>query len=101
MLLTTQVAGFRHDGGNAALGGLGVGSELDLRREPGNVHDSGAIAVYTLSGTKLGYVPRKSNAIPSRLADAGFGLRARVAAIHPAPAPPWERLTVTVEVERG
>lgn len=50
---------------------LKEGDELVLKREPGNRFDSRAIRVETKAGVKLGYVPRKRNAVYSRLMDAG------------------------------
>jgi hypothetical protein len=50
---------------------LNIDECLDFFREPDNPYDEQAIAVKTKSGTKIGYVPRKDNAIFARLMDAG------------------------------
>lgn len=51
---------------------------FNLGREPGNRYDRRAIAVFTQTGAKLGYVPRACNEALASLMDAGFGLEARV-----------------------
>ncbi|WP_251717660.1 HIRAN domain-containing protein [Lactobacillus agrestimuris] len=38
-------------------------------REPDNQYDEHAISVHTTGGLKLGYLPRKTNLILSRLMD--------------------------------
>ena len=50
---------------------LNVDDRLDLFREPDNRYDKRAIAVKTLNGVKIGYIPREDNIIFSRLMDAG------------------------------
>jgi hypothetical protein len=78
LLGTTYVAGVRYyDFADGDLP-LEPGSMLELRREPDNPHDERAIEVYMLSAEKLGYVPRRYNRLPTRLMDAGHGLRARL-----------------------
>lgn len=57
---------------------VGVGSQLLLRREPTNEYDSGAIAVYTAKGDRIGWVPKKHNPVFSRLMDGGKLLIAKV-----------------------
>lgn len=47
--------------GRARIGELQAGDRLQLSREPGNVHDRDAVAVFTAEtpdGIKIGYVPR-------------------------------------------
>ena len=55
-----------------------VGDKLELIREPLNQHDTNAIAIYTKSGIKLGYIPKKCNVIPAQLMDCGKELFARL-----------------------
>ena len=47
------------------------GRQLQLLREPDNVHDRWATRVCTLSGTMLGYLPSGKNQSLARLMDAG------------------------------
>ncbi|WP_336705550.1 HIRAN domain-containing protein [Micrococcus terreus] len=48
-----------HSEGLSALesGALAIGDELAIRAEPHNRHDSKALAVHLMDGTKLGYIP--------------------------------------------
>ena len=75
-LIDTPIAGLQYYDGrrSAVLQALRVGDELILRREPTNPHDELAIEVFTLTGLKLGYVPRVSNEVPARVADQGIEL---------------------------
>lgn len=57
---------------------LEKGQYLDLKREQDNKYDSFAIAIYTLQGEKLGYIPRDKNEVPARLMDAGKWFYAKV-----------------------
>jgi len=52
------------------------GAQLDLRRDPDNPHDPGAIAVHAPSGGQLGWVPREVAAELAPLIDAGEQWRA-------------------------
>jgi hypothetical protein len=47
------------------------GSELALRRDPGNEHDPNAIAVLVAGGEQLGWVPREVAAVLAGDLDAG------------------------------
>lgn len=51
---------------------------LELRREPSNDYDELAIAVETVAGDKIGYIPRNYNARFARLIDEGRHLVAKV-----------------------
>ena len=44
---------------------------LIFKREPENPHDEFAIAIYTESENKLGYIPKEKNEILARLMDSG------------------------------
>lgn len=57
---------------------LELGQHLDLKREPDNKFDNFAIAIYSLDGEKLGYVPRNKNEMLARLMDAGKWFYAKV-----------------------
>jgi HIRAN domain len=59
-LLVSGVAGAaRHHAAALASDGAAPGSELSLRRDPGNAHDPNAIAVLTRAGEQVGWVPRE------------------------------------------
>lgn len=78
-LFDTHVAGTNHIEGMDELGQyLQEGDRLDFLREPDNVHDQQAIAIRTVSGVKIGYVPRADNLIFARLMDAGKLLFAKI-----------------------
>ena len=51
--------------------------QVDLVREPTNVHDENAILVL-YKGAKLGYLPKNNNKILARLMDGGVKLQAEV-----------------------
>lgn len=96
-LIDTSIAGLQYYAGRqlAVLQTLRVGDQLELRREPTNQHDDLAIEVFTLTGHKLGYVPRFVNEIPARLADQGIELGAEIYAID-LEADWWERIMIAV-----
>lgn len=61
-VLLSKIVGSSHvPGAQAIVGELREGTELQLRREPGNQYDRNAVAVY-LGETRLGYVPSLSSA---------------------------------------
>lgn len=101
LLLEAPVAGFRYHDGPACERSLHVGQPLLLRRERRNVHDTKAIAIHLPDGRKLGYVPRRLNEMPARLLDQQVTLVARIEEIRPAPAPPWERVSVAILLADG
>lgn len=57
------------------------GQPLVLKRED-NKFDKNAIAIFTQSNDKIGYIPRKDNSIFSRLLDAGKLLTAKIKEIN-------------------
>lgn len=96
-LCLCPVAGLRHHEGQSLLPRLKAGQPLTLRREPKNPYDPLAIAVFTFSGHKLGYLPRRLNQIPANLMDRGRPVIARVNEVNPA-AQPWEAVVIEVGV---
>lgn len=76
---TLHISGEQYDGRQSAIWRLRVGQKLLLRREPWNKHDPQAVAVSTLSGDVIGYIPRKNAGWVSRLLDQGDQLKASVA----------------------
>ncbi len=93
-LLRTRVAGTHHHDAQAALPSLALGVRLRLLREPANPHDDLAIAVQTVEGLRLGYVPRSENPVLARLMDGGKLLFARVVTVAEDPA--WPEIGVDV-----
>lgn len=78
-LLGTYIAGtFYIENMDEIEPGLREDDRLNLFREPENPYYKHAIVVKTISGEKLGYIPRKDNLIFSRLMDAGKMLLARI-----------------------
>lgn len=80
-LFNTYVAGTSHLDDQSVLDEIHVNDELVLQRED-NRFDEKAILVLTKDKKKLGYVPKKDNAVFSRLMDAGKFLSAKIAEIH-------------------
>jgi single-stranded-DNA-specific exonuclease len=76
----SKIAGVSFEGRQDVIAGLRPDAELDLRREPANVHDANAIAVY-YGGLQLGYVKKGIAAHVAPLIDAGARYRARVASL--------------------
>lgn len=99
-LLEVHIAGFQyHEGMRPGVFSLlGKGDELLLRREPDNPYDPSAIAVLTRKGNKLGYLPRRTNAVPAAILDQGVVARAGIVEVDPS-APTWERVRVRVWME--
>ena len=80
-LCKCQVAGFQYYQGPQIYSSLQAGQPLKLLREPDNPYDSKAIAIFTQTGNKLGYVPRTINTVPSGLMDGGQELKARLLSV--------------------
>ena len=59
---------------------LNIEDKLDFFREPDNQYDKQAIMIKTVSGVKIGYVPRQDNMVFARLMDAGKLLFGRITA---------------------
>lgn len=97
VLAETFIAGFYYHEGMRpeVFRTLSMGQELILLREPENPHDNRAIAVCTIGGTKIGYIPRRLNKVPAAIADQGVRISAEIVAIDPI-APAWERVRVRV-----
>ena len=96
-LLQCFVRGFRFYNGEAILHTMKVGDMLELVREPGNKHDHAAIALY-YNMEKIGYIPRESNEVLSRLMDAEvIELQAEITHIEQE-AKAWENVHIAVYV---
>ncbi len=71
------LAGVSHEGREHIIRELAeTGSTVRLIREPLNQYDSNAIAVYLLTGHKIGYAPREIAAYLAPLLDDGFRCKA-------------------------
>lgn len=71
-LISVHIAGTTHiENIHSLEPELTVGKRLNFFREPDNEYDELAIIVKNEKGDKLGYIPRRSNEILSRLMDAG------------------------------
>ncbi len=78
-LFETTVAGTTHVAGIEELEPhIKIGDRLEFFREPDNLHDSEAIVIKNMSGTKVGNVPKQDNIIFARLMDAGKLLFAKI-----------------------
>jgi hypothetical protein len=76
-LLTTQLAGFQYYTGKQIWNELRDEDELTLRREPDNRYDSRAVEI-NWRDYKLGYIPRRDNAVIAQLMDRKVPLRVRI-----------------------
>lgn len=57
---------------------LKAGDPVILKREKDNAYDELAVILFDAEGRKLGYVPRRKNAVFARLMDAGKRLSGKV-----------------------
>jgi intein/homing endonuclease len=89
------VAGYKYYDGYKALFTLKAGDEVILKREPDNEYDDQAVAVFTIDGYKLGYVPMESNIVPVNIMDNEIPIVARVKEIDKL-ADDWEKVFVSV-----
>jgi hypothetical protein len=97
LVQSAPLAGFRYHDAAQVWQELRVGDALELRREPDNPHDASAVSV-SWRGRKLGYLPRRDNAVVAWGLDRGQRLGARISrvATHPNPA---RRIEVEVYTE--
>jgi len=94
---SSPLAGYQYHEAAALWERLQVGDALTLTREPGNIHDANAIAVLW-RGHKLGYLPRRENAVVAAEMDRGSRLAARIERLQQE-SNPWARLRIEVFVE--
>jgi hypothetical protein len=86
-IVTTKVAGVTFDDRPKVVARLMVGEQLILRREPRNLYDKNAVAVLTMAGAPIGYIPRDVAARLAPVMDAEGGtLLASVAELTGDPA---------------
>lgn len=84
---SSPLAGFRYHEAPEIWSELRLGDRLTLERERGNPHDANAVSV-AWRGHKLGYVPRRENALLAWSLDRGERLHARISrlTVHANPA---------------
>jgi hypothetical protein len=88
LLYCEYVAGFQYADGMKVIDKMKEGDELDLVREPENVHDENAVAVYWKQ-IRIGYVPAIDNELPNNFLLKGLALKSRIEKLNKA-AKPWE-----------
>ncbi len=94
-LLQCFVAGFRHYRGMELLNEMEVNDLIELRREPKNLYDDFAIALYWQQ-EKIGFIPAEFNETIARLLDAeALPLLASITHLHKE-VKPWENVGVAV-----
>ncbi len=77
-LMQTRIAGtMYHDLGEKSIA-LGFWDYVELRREPENPYDARAVALLTVEGEKLGYIPRDRNQEIAALLDRGEQMHGRL-----------------------
>jgi HIRAN domain len=82
--LDFRVAGTPYYPG-AVSGQISVGDPIELRLEPGNVHDTDATLVLLRDGVKLGHVPRPYTSAFARLLRDGVVIEASAVRLLPVP----------------
>ncbi len=96
-LLQCFVRGFQFYNGPKILHTLQQGQLVELFREPENIHDACAIAIYC-NQHKIGYVPAEQNEILSRLMDSDVvKLAAELTHIEPHAAT-WENVHIAIYI---
>jgi len=93
-ILEVPLAGFQFHQGESVWRNIHQGDLLSLAREPGNIHDPAAVAVYW-KGNKLGFVPKSDNTGISQMLDRGKKLSARIAAKNDTENP-WEKIMISI-----
>jgi hypothetical protein len=92
----SPLAGFQYHAGAELWNELRVGDVLTLMREADNPYDPKAVRI-EWHGHKLGYLPRRENAVVAAEMDRGTRVEGRIAdlVVH---RNPWQRLRVEVFV---
>ncbi len=94
-LLQFFVRGFQYYEGPDIISQINREGLVDLVREPGNLYDENAIAIY-FEGHKIGYVPRETNLILCHILDADLlDLQAEITFVEPDAAT-WEQISVAI-----
>lgn len=85
-LQTSPLRGYAHRGDLAHFHTLKLGDEITLCAEPANPHDKYAVRVHH-QDRHIGYLPRESNHVVSRLLRQGAPLRAVIAWLDSSATP--------------
>lgn len=94
-LLQFFVRGFQYYEGPDIIRQINREGLVDLVREPDNLYDENAIAIY-FEGHKIGYVPRETNLVLSNILDADLlDLQAEITFVEPDAAT-WEQISVAI-----
>lgn len=96
LVQSSPLAGFRYYAGEDLWAQMREGDRLTLVREPDNPHDAKAVRV-EWRGQKLGYLPRRENAVVAGAMDGGEAVDARIAKLR-RHRNPWQRLLIEVFV---
>lgn len=99
LIQQSPVAGFQYHRGGKVWPYLRVKAPLTLRREPANLYDERAVAVYWRR-EKLGYLPRDENLAVSQIMDRRIPLTAKITRLENS-RNPWNRITIVVEMQAG
>ena len=94
LLQESPLAGFQYHRASGIWSFLRPSQPLRLKREPHNLHDANAIAVWFMND-KLGYVPRSENRRLAALMDRGEKLEARISKLLDE-EDPWLRVRFEV-----
>ena len=97
LLKEVPLAGFEYHRGEGIWPFLVVGAPLRMEREPFNMHDPNAIAVW-FHNEHIGYVPQRENTLLARLMDSGERLEARIVRLLEEENP-WRRVRVRIELK--
>lgn len=81
-LQTSPLRGYAHHADHTLLDSLKLGDPLSLLPEPANPHDRYAVRVHHRD-RHIGYLPRESNHVVSRLLRQGAPLRGEIAWLDP------------------
>lgn len=76
---------------------LKAGDPVVLKREKDNAYDELAVILFDVKGRKLGYVPRRKNAVFARLMDAGKRLSGKV--VHLEKRFSYPELEIAISLE--
>lgn len=96
LLQESPLAGYQYHRASGIWTFLRVGEKLQLRREPGNLYDPNAIAIW-FKNEHLGYVPRRENKTLAQMMDRGERLEAQIVRLLEEENP-WRRVRFRVDL---
>lgn len=92
------VAGWRYYDGNQVIDQLRVGDSVEFSLDPGNEHDHKAVAVMSVNGKKLGFIPAFYSGWMFGVIEKGCSYQAKVESIHPQ-AVPHRKVNISIAGE--